>query len=308
MTWNDLKSGLGAKAIGIYLLIWGAATAYLALKGADWSFPIIALLIFGITLSGLAWALTRKIDAPAIPVANPRKESLGLLAYLAIYALLFIGWGIGALKTAIAPGQAQETAMLASKLIIHVGLPALVILTLGGAIRPLLTAGIKDRSWWIAFIGLSIILFGLLAVVSPSLSQIGALKLALPAAIWSVLGAWLWMSLEAGLCEEFLFRAVLQTRLAAWFKSPVVAILLVSLVFALAHGPGLYFRGTPDTDGFSTDPVQVAAFTIAALSPMSILFGVIWQRTRSLLLVALLHGAVDALPFTAEFVKLWGLV
>lgn len=307
MTWNDLKSGLGAKAIGIYLLIWGAATTYLALKGADWSFPIIALLIFGITLSGLAWALTRKIDAPAIPVANPRKESLGLLAYLAIYALLFIGWGIGALKTAIAPGQAQETAMLAYKLIIHVGLPVLVILTLGGAIRPLLTAGIKDRRWWIAFIGLSIILFGLLAVVSPSLSQIGALKLALPAAILSVLGAWLWMSLEAGLCEEFLFRAVLQTRLAAWFKSPVVAILLVSLVFALAHGPGLYFRGTPDTDGFSTDPVQVAAFTIAALSPISILFGVIWQRTRSLLLVALLHGAVDALPFTAEFVKLWGL-
>ena len=107
------------------------------------------------------------------------------------------------------------------------------------------------------------------------------------------------MSLEAGLAEEFLFRAALQSRIAAWLKSPVVAILLVSIIFALAHWPGLYFRGTPETDGYSTDPIQVAAFTIATLSPLSILFGVIWQRTRSLLLVVLLHGAVNALPFTA---------
>ncbi len=306
MMWNDLKIGAGLKAIGLYLLIWGAATTYLAFKGADWSFPIIALLIFGLTLSAIMWGLTRKIDAPVIPVANPRKESLGLLAYVAIYALLLIGWGIGALKQAIAPGQVQEIATLGFKLVIHVGLPAVVLLSLGGAVRPLLTAGVKDRRWWIAFVGMSIILFGLLAVVTPALPEISALNLAFPAAIVSVLGAWLWMSLEAGLCEEFLFRAVLQTRLAAWFKSPVVAILLVSLVFALAHWPGLYFRGMPETDGFSTDPVQMAAFTIATLSPISILFGVMWQRTRSLVLVTLLHGAVNALPFTAEFVKIWG--
>jgi uncharacterized protein len=305
VTWNDIKSGSGPKAIGLYVLIWGAATVYLAAKGADWSFPIISFLIFGITLSGLAWALTRKSDAPAIVVANPRKESLGLLAYLAIYAVLFIGWGLGALKYAIAEGQAQEIATLAYKLLIHVGLPALVILTLGGAVRPLLTAGMKDRRWWIAFVGMSIILFGLLALVSPSLGQIATLKLSLPMAVASVLGAWAWVSLEAGLCEEFLFRAVLQTRLAAWLQSPMVAILLVSLLFALTHAPGLYLRGTPDTDGFSTDPVQVVAFTIAALSPISILFGVLWQRTGSLLLIVLLHGAVDALPYTAEFVKIW---
>lgn len=305
MTWNDLKSGTSAKAISLYLMIWGAATGYLAFKGADWSFPMIAMLIFGLTLSAITWGLTRKMDAPAIVVANPRKESLGLLAYLAIYALLFLGWGIGALKEAIAPGQMQEIATLAYKLVIHVGLPTLALIALGGAVRPLLTSGVRDRRWWIAFVGMSIILFSLLAVVTPALSQISALGLALPTAILSVLGAWLWMSLEAGLCEEFLFRAVLQTRLAAWFKSPVVAILLVSLVFALGHWPGLYFRGTPETDGFSTDPVQVAAFTIATLSPISILFGVMWQRTRSLLLVALLHGAVNALPFTAEFVRIW---
>lgn len=306
MNWNDLRQGSGPRAIGAYVSVWGAATAYLAWKGADWTFPIIALLIFGVALSSIAWGLTRKMDGPAIAVANPARESFGLLAYIAVYAIVFIGWGIGAVKAAIEPGQAQEVAMLAYKLAIHVGLPVLVILSLGGAVRPLLAGGATRARWWVAFVAMSLILFGLLAVVSPSLSQVSALKLALPAVILSVLGAWFWMSLEAGLAEEFLFRAALQSRLAAWLKSPVVAILLVSIIFALAHWPGLYFRGTPETDGYSTDPIQVAAFTIATLSPLSILFGVIWQRTHSLLLVVLLHGAVNALPFTAEFVRIWG--
>jgi membrane protease YdiL (CAAX protease family) len=45
-----------------------------------------------------------------------------------------------------------------------------------------------------------------------------------------------------------------------------------------------------------------------ALSPLSIALGVLWARTRSLLLIVLVHGAIDALPFTAEFVRLWGSV
>jgi membrane protease YdiL (CAAX protease family) len=37
------------------------------------------------------------------------------------------------------------------------------------------------------------------------------------------------------------------------------------------------------------------------------MFGVLWWRTRSLLLVVLLHGAVDMLPHTAEMARLLGL-
>jgi uncharacterized protein len=36
-----------------------------------------------------------------------------------------------------------------------------------------------------------------------------------------------------------------------------------------------------------------------------VLFGVLWLRTRSLLLVVLLHGSVDMLPNTAELVRSW---
>jgi membrane protease YdiL (CAAX protease family) len=125
--------------------------------------------------------------------------------------------------------------------------------------------------------------------------------------IWAAPLSFLWIAVEAGLCEEFLFRAVLQSRLGAVLKSPLAAVPIAALLFALAHVPGLYLRGTPETDGWSTDVVQVAAFTIASLSPIAILFGLIWARTRSLLLVVLLHGLVDVLPHLPEFLKTFGL-
>jgi membrane protease YdiL (CAAX protease family) len=166
-------------------------------------------------------------------------------------------------------------------------------------------SGTGRRGFWRALAILSGLSFALLSVVSPALAEIGALHLPGLGAVLAIAGAWLWVSLEAGLCEEYLFRAGLQSRLSAWLQSPMMAIVITSILFALTHVPGLWLRGTPDTEGFSSDLVQVAAFTIATLSPISIAFGILWARSRSLLLVLLVHGAIDALPFTAEFVKIW---
>ncbi len=50
------------------------------------------------------------------------------------------------------------------------------------------------------------------------------------------------------------------------------------------------------------------AFTIGAkLSPVAVLFGTLWARTRSLLLIVLLHAAVDVLPNLPDFVKTWAV-
>jgi len=145
----------------------------------------------------------------------------------------------------------------------------------------------------------------LLAVVSPSLQQIADMGVS-GLALWGwVAASWLWVSLEAGLCEEYLFRAGLQSRLTAWLQSPLAAILLSCVQFALIHWPGLYLRGGPGVDGWSPDPLQVAAFTIATLSPLAIMVSVLWARTRSLLLVVLVHGAIDALPHTAEMIRIF---
>lgn len=305
MTVREIRSPVGRNAVIGYLTIWATSTLYLAIKGADWTFPIASLLIFGGLFSALAWYLTRNMEAPALPVANPRRETLAVLIYLAVYALVIFGWLYGALKAAIPPGQMQETAVMGFKLVVSIVLPSLVLLKAGGSTRPLWNAGIGRRGFWPALAVFSLISFGLLSVVSPALEQIAGLHLNGMAIPLAIAGAWAWVSIEAGLCEEYLFRAILQSRLSAWLKSPVAGIVVASLLFALTHVPGLWLRGTPDVDGYSTDLIQVAAFTIATLSPIALALGILWARSRSLLLVVLVHGAIDALPFTAEFVRTW---
>ena len=303
---TQLTDKTSVRALIIYLALWGISTAYLAATGGDWIFPIASLIIFGLILSGIIWFLTRHMTAPEVPVARPKRESLVLLAYLALYAFLLVGIWLGTVRNAVPEGPNQELAVLAYKLLIHVGLPVAIILALGGAARPLFDPGTARKGFWPTLIVLSALMFGLLAVVSPSLSQIGALDLGLAATLVWVATSWAWLSLEAGLCEEFLYRACLQSRLAAWLTSPVAGITLASVLFGLAHWPGLYLRGGPGVDGWSTDPVQVAAFTIATLSPLSVALGLLWARSRSLLLVVLVHGAIDALPHTAETFRIWG--
>ena len=306
MARTQLTDRTSVRALVAALIVWGGSTASLAVSGGDWVFPFASLIIFGLIFSGVIWFLTRKMNAPAVPVAGPARESIGLLAYLAIYAVLLIGIWLGSVKEAIPEGPNQEWAVLAYKLLIHVGIPAAIILALGGAVRPLFDDGMDRKGFWTTLIVLSAMMMGLLAVVSPSLKQIGALNLDPAMTLFWVLASWTWLSIEAGLCEEFLFRACLQSRLTAWMSSPVAGIALTSILFGLAHWPGLYYRGGPGVDGWSTDPIQVAAFTIATLSPLSVSLGLLWARSRSLLLVVIVHGAIDALPHTASMVGIWG--
>jgi uncharacterized protein len=300
-----LWSRPSTRAALAFLAAWAAATLYLFARGADWVFPIASLAIFGGALSGLAWFLTRKSEPPVVPVPRPGLELAALLGFLLLYAFVFLGWGLGALRAAVTDSRQQEVAVLAVKLLVHVAIPVAILMALKAPLRPLFDTGLSRRGFWPTLIVMGAVLIGLLAVVSPSLANIAKLDPTPVVLLWGVTGAFVWNALEAGLCEEFLFRAALQSRFAAWLKSNAAAIVATSLLFGLAHAPGLYLRGGPGVDGWSTDPIQVVAFTIATLSPISILFGVLWARTRSLLLVVLLHACVDLLPFTSEFISIW---
>jgi len=128
----------------------------------------------------------------------------------------------------------------------------------------------------------------------------------MPVALTGVIvGSFAWLAIEAGLCEEFLFRAVLQTRLAAVFRSETAAVAVAALVFALVHVPGLWMRDGASVAGHSASLIQVIAYAVAVLSPAGLFLGFVWARTRSLLLVVLLHACVDALPNAAEFARTW---
>ena len=290
-----------------FLVLWGGATAYLGATGADWTFPLVALGIFGIGLSAIAWLTTRGGPAAAsIAVARPALESGALVVYLTLYAILFLGYGMGALRENIPAGRTQEVAVLAVKLLVHVALPAALLFALGARLKPLFQSQLPARQFWLTFVVLGLIIVALLAVVSPSLAEIGALEPSVATLVWAIPVCFVWIAVDAGLCEEFLFRAVLQTRLAALFKSEWTGIVVTSVLFGLAHAPGLFLRGGPGVDGWSTDPWQVIAYTIATLAPLSLFVGFLYARTRSLLLCALIHASVDVLPNLAEFLKTWG--
>jgi uncharacterized protein len=288
-----------------YALLWGGAVAYLAATGGDWTTPVVVLGIFGVALSGLAWLLTRGAVAPTIAVARPKLESLAILGFIALYAVLFLGFGMSAARAALPPGREQEALVLALKLAVHVALPVLLLLALRAKLAPLFQAGLSGRKFWRTLIVLGAILLALLSVISPSLADIAKTNAPLQVLAWAAPASFVWIALEAGLTEEFLFRAVLQTRLSAWLRSPWFGVVATSLLFGLAHAPGLFLRGGPGVDGWSADPLQVVAHTIAMLSPIGLLFGLIYVRTKSLLLVVLLHGLVDLLPNLSEFISLW---
>lgn len=50
---------------------------------------------------------------------------------------------------------------------------------------------------------------------------------------------------------------------------------------------------------------QIIALSISALGPIAIMLGTLWDRTRSFLLVVLVHGAIDAMPYVQEMIGIW---
>jgi uncharacterized protein len=294
-----------ARFVGAYLALWGAATAYLGFSGADWTFAALSLAVFGVALPASSIALTRKAAPPPVAVRRPAVELTALLCFLALYAVLFLGWGMNATRTLLPPGRERDLLILVVKLVVHVAAPAILLAALGAKLAPLFNSGIRRPGFWPPLLVLGAIILALMCVVSPALSETAALHAPVITLAWAAPAAFAWLALEAGLCEEFLFRAVLQTRLAAVLKNETGAVVTGALLFALAHAPGLYLRGHPGVDGYSTDPVQVIAFTVAVLSPIAVLFGTLWARTRSLLLIVLLHAAVDVMPNLAEFIGTW---
>ena len=171
-------------------------------------FPFVALGIFGIGLSAVAWLTTRGAKTTPIAVGRPRLESAALLVYLVLYAIFFLGLGMGALREGIPAGRTQDVAVLAAKLLVHVVLPAVLLLALGARLKPLFESQLPARQFWLTFGVLGVIITALLAVVSPSLAEIGALEPSVATLAWAIPVSFVWIAVEAGLNEEFLFRAV----------------------------------------------------------------------------------------------------
>ena len=117
--------------------------------------------------------------------------------------------------------------------------------------------------------------------------------------------AFVWMIFEVGLVEEFFFRAFLQTRLVGFFGSAASGIVAASLLFGLAHVPGLYLRAADKSGPLGEKPLLVDAvlYAILVLSPTGWFMGLLFLRTGSLLAPILVHAGLDAVAATADFIR-----
>ena len=275
-----------------------------------WLFVGVYGMSLGVLLPLVALAACRGMPTPAPSTQWRNREALtmfGLLGWIALF-LSVKGPLLAALLPADPDPRLQEAINTLLKLGAFVAVPAAVLWSRGLrrdlAGRP----AASKRRLWICFI---VVAFAGFAVQYLLGSQFRKLlggdyadrHLALGAAL-----CFLWMSIEAGVVEEFFFRWYLQSRLAAWTKSQVSAVILGALLFGLAHAPGIVLRGAGGVEGLGDSPSigTTLAYVVATQGVAGLTFGVLWSRTRSFVLVVALHGFIDALSNTASFMDTWG--
>lgn len=100
----------------------------------------------------------------------------------------------------------------------------------------------------------------------------------------------------AGFVEEFFFRGVLQSRLAAYLGSEWRGLLIASLLFGLLHLPMYFFSPFEPTHG---NLFWSVTSVITEQAVAGVLLGVLWLKTHNLIGPVLLHTFIDAIAMMA---------
>jgi membrane protease YdiL (CAAX protease family) len=279
---------------------------------------LLELLIFGLGFSLVAWWTTMRAT-PLIVAQHPTgREMLGLAAYVVALSL-YLAFGPQKIDSLlphdwISSEQIRFFVNLIRKLLVFVVIPFAFF-------GPLCGYRLRDFGWQkpslrelggshlpvVAVCSLLILAFqyclgGGAAPLREGKFSAHQLAVGLPLCFIS-------LAIEAGLVEEFFFRALLQSRLSAWFRSEVTGVVLMSLLFGLAHAPGFIFRHAGEVEGLGANPLAVdaIAYSVVTLAVSGIFFGIIWARTRNLAALVIIHAATDLFPNLSGFVKTWGL-
>lgn len=289
-----------------YALIYIASVTVLAAYGFGPAEPVTVLVIFGLLLPAVAVLLTRGYTPLAAKVDAPAGESKLIIAYLLVI-VLFLTIGLEAIDGSLPEDPANYFARLAGKLVFFVVIPFALLTQRGYRWRDFLSPGIGRRGWVIA-IALSLLFIGVNAVIGKGLERIDASGFQAATLIGGGLIVYLLLLTEVGLVEEYLFRGLLQQRLSAWIGNPVSGLFLAALLFGLAHAPGYYLRWEQNAADLFAEPslLFALAYSVAVISVAGLFMGVIWLRTRSLLIVMLVHAAGDWLPNVSEMLVTMG--
>ncbi len=294
-----------------FIATYGAAVAVLVATGTPLDDVIASGVILGLLLPFVAWIACLGMPMPGPPLAWQEREGrlmLGLLVWVALF-LAFKGPLLDLLTSHGADERLRDTLNTMLKIVAFVAVPAAFIGWRGGGWEQ---AGSPTAPLWWRVVPFIVVAAASVAVQYFLGSQFQKLLAGDYASRHLAIGAlacFVWMSIEAGLVEEFFFRWYLQSRLAAWTKSQVAAVLIGALVFGLAHAPGMLLRGAGAVEGLGDHPTigSTLAYVVATQGLAGIVFGVLWARTRSFVLLVALHGFFDALSNTASFMDTWRL-
>jgi membrane protease YdiL (CAAX protease family) len=293
-------------ALGAAASVYVAALAALVRMpdSAGWADPLFLLGSLVVVFPALAWTLTREQAARRERApATSALQLAGLFVFLAVFAAAILGYGFCAINAGFPEEHTQAFVKLAVKLVTMVILPWTLFASASPR-TPAVGTAIRSNFFALAVLGVAFTVFQ--CVAGHGMQNLAELHPTHLTLLWAIPACLIWQTVEAGLCEEVLFRRVLQERLAGFARSPAVAVVWSSLLFGLAHAPGLYLRGGSLLEGVAAPtPLWAAAYSIVMIAPAGVLFGVVWARTRSLWLVVALHGIVDLVPQLAPFIQTW---
>ncbi len=259
-----------------YLALYAATLLAMNCAGNfDIAEPLLVLGIVGVGFSLAAWLLTIGVKPLAYTIRQPQKELTVIAIYL-IPVVAFLTLGLGAIHRYIPADPEDAIALLVAKSLVLVIVPATMLWRLFGySFRRLAPMSLRLRHL-IIIVVMSALLLGFQAALGSGLRDI--LNAHLPAAklLVGVPLVFAWLALEAGVVEEFFFRVLLQTRLTAVLRSELGGIVLMALLFGLAHAPGLYLRSSLTNEGLGAHPSFLMAVGYS--------------------IVVLIHAAGDLLP------------
>ena len=269
--------------------------------------PIVVFLILGAGFSALAWWTTRGVEPLTYSVKQPASEC-ALLAVCLIIITFFITWGLNFIETTIHAEPLKSITILVAKVIVFVLIPLLLFRGIWKyTLHDLLSFTFGGRKHLRVILWMSLVLISFQAVLGRGLSEIRASGLPWWSWVLGIPCAFVWLVLEAGLVEEFFFRTLIQSRVAAFLKSEAAGIVVMSVLFGLAHAPGMYVRTSKTLEALGPSPSLFMAlgYSIVVTSVAGFFLGVLWVRTKSITVLMLVHAAGDLLPSAAGILTAW---
>lgn len=306
---TSMRTLTGNRHFLLFVAVCALAIGMLVVDGRPLGDAIGALVILGLLLPLTALAATARMPRPEPARPWQSTDALlvaGLLAWIVLF-LLVKGPLLAVLLPPDPDPRLQETVNTLLKLFVFVLVPWFVLRSRGfmwaSGGRPMAT----HRRLWIAFTVMALAALAVQALLGSQFRRLlqeefTTVQLALGGAL-----CFAWMSVEAGVVEEFFFRWFLQGRLAAWAGSEISGIFLSALLFGFAHAPGILLRGAGTLEGLGDSPgvATTLAYVVVTQGVAGLSFGVLWSRTRSFVLVVALHGLFDALSNAASFIDTW---